>query len=361
MARTFRPPVKRVDRLLARADRLAAWARAQTYLEVRDRPAVKREPRASAPRASCDRRWDGPDRPHVVRAQGLTKFYGHARGVVDLDFSVDGGEVFGFLGPNGAGKTTTIRLMLDLIRPSRGRIELFGVDPRRDIAVRRRIGYLPGDLRLYERLSARDVFSHFAHLRGLDDLSRAFELAERLELEVDRPIHALSKGNRQKVGLVQAFMHFPDLLVLDEPTAGLDPLVQQTFYELIAEVKAAGATVFLSSHVLPEVQHVADRVALIRDGRLVLVAGVDELRAHALARVEVTFATLPAPEAFAAVAGVRELERSGHSVLFALEGEADAFVKALARHRVVAIDSHEADLEDIFLSLYRSEEVRDAA
>jgi ABC-2 type transport system ATP-binding protein len=297
----------------------------------------------------------------VVRAEQLTKFYGRDRGIVDLDFSVDAGEVFGFLGPNGAGKTTTIRLMLDLIRPTRGRVELFGVDPRRNPDLRRRVGYLPGDLRLYDRLTGRELLTYFGRLRGLQGLGAAPALAEQLDLGLDRPIGALSKGNRQKVGLVQAFMHEPELVVLDEPTAGLDPLVQQSFYELVAEAKANGVTVFLSSHFLPEVQHVADRVALIRDGSLVLVAGVDELRAHALARVAVTFATLPPAAAFAGLAGVRELERHNHTVLFSLAGEADALIKALARHRVVAIDSHEADLEDIFLSLYRGEETRHAA
>jgi beta-exotoxin I transport system ATP-binding protein len=297
----------------------------------------------------------------VARAEHLTKFYGRDRGVVDLDFEVDGGEVFGFLGPNGAGKTTTIRLMLDLIRPTRGRIELFGREPHLDVALRRRIGYLPGDLRLYERLTARELLTYFANLRSMRGLGTTTVLADRLELELDRPIRALSKGNRQKVGLVQAFMHEPELLVLDEPTAGLDPLVQHTFYDLLDEAKAGGATVFLSSHVLPEVQHVADRVALVRDGRLVLVAAVDDLRARALTRVAVTFATLPSSSAFAGVAGAREIERSGRTILFSLEGEADALVKALARHRVVAVDSHEADLEDIFLALYGNEETRDAA
>ena len=195
-------------------------------------------------------------------------------------------------------------------------------------------------------------------MKGLGD---ARALASRLELDIDRPVKSLSKGNRQKVGLVQAFMHRPDLLVLDEPTVGLDPLIQQTFYALVTEAKSAGATIFLSSHVLPEVQHVADRVALIREGRLVLLAGVEELRSHALARVAVTFDELPLAAAFAGIAGVRELQRHGKTVLFSLEGEADALVKALALHRVLAIDSHEADLEDIFLSLYQSEEAQDAA
>jgi ABC-2 type transport system ATP-binding protein len=301
-----------------------------------------------------------PDTATAIRAERLTKRYGEARGVLDLSFAVNGGEVFGFLGPNGAGKTTTIRLILDLIRPTAGSIEVFGGDPRRDVDLRRRIGYLPGDLRLYERLTARELCGYFAHLRGLHCQGRAEKCAVRLELPFDRPIGSLSKGNRQKVGLVQAFMHEPDLLVLDEPTAGLDPLIQQTFYELVAEARAAGATIFLSSHVLPEVQHVADRVALIRDGRLVLVASVDELRAHAVARVEATFATPPPLGAFAQIRGVREIDRHGKTVLFALQGEADPLLKALARFRVLGLDSHEADLEDVFLSLYRGE-ARDAA
>ncbi|HEY6960386.1 MAG TPA: ABC transporter ATP-binding protein [Gaiellaceae bacterium] len=296
----------------------------------------------------------------AIEARSLTKMYGHDRGVVDLSFTVERGEVFGFLGPNGAGKTTTIRLLLDLIRATSGRVSLFGVDPRCNVAVRRRVGYVPGDLRLYERLSAAELCRYFANLRGMRTIDRAVAYANRLDLPIDRPIGSLSKGNRQKVGLVQALMHEPDLLVFDEPTAGLDPLVQQTFYGLIDERRAAGATVFLSSHVLPEVQHVADRVALVREGRLVDVASVAALRARAFGRVEATFATLPPPDAFTRVPGARELDRYGETILFALEGEADALVKALGRFHVVALDSHEADLEDIFLSLYRRE-ARDAA
>jgi ABC-2 type transport system ATP-binding protein len=289
----------------------------------------------------------------VVRAEGLTKFYGAQLGVSELGFEVDGAEVFGFLGPNGAGKTTTIRLMLDLIRPTRGQIELFGLDPRKDVHLRRRVGYLPGDLRLYDRLTARELLVYFARLRAIQGVGSAIALADRLGLELERPIRALSKGNRQKVGLVQAFMHQPELLVLDEPTSGLDPLVQQTFYELVGEAKARGATVFLSSHVLSEVQHVADRVGLIREGSLALVATVDELRAHAATSVDVTFADPPPPDAFAEIPEVTELNRWSNRVRLSLRGEADSLLKALARYHVLAIDSHEADLEDIFLALYR--------
>jgi ABC-2 type transport system ATP-binding protein len=291
----------------------------------------------------------------VIEAEGLIKYYGASRGVSGLDFAVEAGEVFGFLGPNGAGKTTTIRLMLDLIRPTAGRIEIFGLDLRRaSVAIRARIGYLPGDLHLYERLTPREHLRYFAALRGLDGLGEGAKLAERFELELDRPIRALSKGNRQKVGLVQAFLHRPDLLLLDEPTSGLDPLVQQTFNDLLREVTAEGKTVFLSSHILSEVQRLADRVAIIREGALELVESVESLRARAFVRVEATFSEPPPQEAFAGLAGVRELERKGAVVLLALEGPADPLIKALARYEVLALDSHEADLEDFFLTLYRN-------
>jgi ABC-2 type transport system ATP-binding protein len=290
----------------------------------------------------------------VIRADRLSKEYGRDRGVADLTFEVAEGEVFGYLGPNGAGKTTTIRLMLDLIRPTAGRVELFGLDVRRDgPEARARIGYLPGDLRLYERLTAREHLRYFASLRGMDDLGDGALLAARLELELDRPIRALSKGNRQKVGLVQSLMHRPALVVFDEPTAGLDPLVQQVVYELVRETTDDGRSVFVSSHVLSEVQRIADRVALIRDGRLELVDTVESMRQRALTHVEVTFAAAPPEGAFDAVPGVHEIERHGPLVRLTLEGSADQLVKALAGFEVHALDSHEADLEDVFLDLYR--------
>jgi ABC-2 type transport system ATP-binding protein len=218
----------------------------------------------------------------VVRADRLSKDYGGHRGVDELTFEVGEGEVFGYLGPNGAGKTTTIRLLLDL-RPTSGRIELFGLDVRRaGPKSRSRLGYLPGDLRLYERLTPREHLRYFASLRGMSGLGDGERLAERLELELDRPIKALSKGNRQKVGLVQALMHRPALAVFDEPTSGLDPLVQQVVYGLVGEATADGRTVFVSSHVLSEVQHIAHRIALIREGRLALVDDIESLRQRAL-------------------------------------------------------------------------------
>jgi ABC-2 type transport system ATP-binding protein len=291
----------------------------------------------------------------VIRAEQLTKSYGQNRGIVEVDFSVEAGEVFGYLGPNGAGKSTTIRLLLDLIRPTSGWLSLFGLDSRRDsVAIRKRLGYLPGDLRLYERMTGRDLLEFFRHLRGAR--GQGEQLAERLDLDLGRRIKELSRGNRQKVGLVQAFMHEPDLLVLDEPTSGLDPLVQETFYELVAEAAQRGGTVFLSSHVLAEVQHMADRVGLIREGWLDLVDSVENLRSRAFTHVEATFADPPPPDTFAGVAGVGQVEQNGAVVRFALEGEIDPLLKALARFHVKALDVREADLEDVFLARYRGEE-----
>ncbi len=261
--------------------------------------------------------------------------------------------MFGFLGPNGAGKTTTIRTLLDLIRPTSGRIEVLGLDAQRESrAVRDRTGYLPGDLRLYDRLTAREHLRYLAGLRGIGDLAPGEEIAARLELELDRPVRTLSKGARQKVGLLLALFHRPELLILDEPTAGLDPLMQQAVYGLLRERLADGATVFFSSHVLAEVQALAARVAAVRDGRLVLVETVERLRERAFERVEATFRHAPPPGAFASVPGVREVERRHDTLVLSLTGSADPLVKALAAYEVLALDVREADLEDVFLELY---------
>ena len=215
----------------------------------------------------------------VVSAEHLSKTYGSDRGVVELDFEVEAGEVFGYLGPNGAGKTTTIRLMLDLIRPSSGRVRLFGLDARREgPQARARVGYLPGDLRLYERLTPREHLRYFASLRGMRDLGDGEQLAERLDLELDRPIKALSKGNRQKVGLVQALMHRPALAVFDEPTSGLDVLVARALLQTIASLKDRGKCIIFSTHIMREVEKLCDRVAIIHHGRILALGSIPELR-----------------------------------------------------------------------------------
>jgi ABC-2 type transport system ATP-binding protein len=289
----------------------------------------------------------------TIRSFALTKRYGQRMGVADLDLEVGAGEVFGYLGPNGAGKTTTIRLLLDLIRPTSGRVELFGLDSRRDsIAIRRRVGYLPGELALYERLTGYELLAHFAHLRGGVDHRRIEELAERLDLDLSPPIKALSKGNKQKVGVVQAFMHQPDLLILDEPTAGLDPLAQTVVHELIKESRAAGRSVFLSSHVLSEVERVADRVGIIRDGRLVATEHVSVLKDKSLHFLEARLASPPPSDAFAHVEGVRTVEVTGNVVRISLSPPMDAVIKALAGFTVEDLTVREPDLEEIFLTYY---------
>jgi ABC-2 type transport system ATP-binding protein len=296
----------------------------------------------------------------AIELRGLTKRYGTARGIEGLDLVVLTGEVFGFLGPNGAGKTTTIRTMLDFQRPTAGTATLLGLDSRRDaVEIHRRTGYLPGDLALYERLTARHMTDWLARLRGIDATSERDALAERFRLDLDRPMRDLSKGNRQKVGLVQAFMHRPQLLLLDEPTGGLDPLMQEEFRVLVREAVAAGATIFLSSHSLDEVERTAGRVGVIRDGRMVTVDSVEDLQAKSKRHVLVRFAHPVAVDEFAALPGVTDAAARDSEVRLSVVGSLDGIVKAAARHTVVDFVSQPADLEEIFLEVYRSQGLGD--
>jgi ABC-2 type transport system ATP-binding protein len=289
----------------------------------------------------------------AIATAGLTKFYGDRRGIVDLDLEVEGGEVFGFLGPNGAGKTTTIRLLLGLIRPSRGSGSVLGNDIEREsLAVRARIGYLPGELRLDERWSARHLLEHLARLRGGVSASEVERLSAHLGLDLDSRVGELSKGNRQKVGVVAALMHDPEVLLLDEPTSGLDPLRQQDVLALIRERAARGRTVFLSSHALAEVQEVAGRVGFIREGRLVAVEGVATLRHRAIRRVEVRLAQGAPPPDLSAIPCVRDASVADGVMRLHVEGPMDPLIKALAAHPVQTLTSEEPDLEEIFLSYY---------
>jgi len=294
----------------------------------------------------------------AIRTEGLTKDYGAGNGLFGLDLEIERGEVFGFLGPNGAGKSTTMRLLLDLIRPSRGSATLLGLDSRAgSLAIRRRVGYLPDGFALYPKLTGAELLDYLAELRGGVDEGSRVALAERFRAELDRPIGELSTGNRQKIGLIQAFMHGPELLILDEPIAGLDPLVQQSLHTLLGEVTRTGGTVFLSSHTLSEVERVADRVAILRGGRLMVVDSLDNLRAVAVQRLEVAFAGEPPdPRRFLPLAGVRSAELAGSHMLISFAGSADPLVKALADFEVRSITSHDDDLEEIFLRYYRGEE-----
>ena len=294
----------------------------------------------------------------VIETQRLTKSYGSHRGIVDVDLAVEEGEIFGFLGPNGAGKTTTIRLLLDLIRPTSGVARVFGIESSADpAAIHRRVGYLPGEFALFDRLTGSQTIEYFASLRGGVDARHQAGLIERFDLDPTRRFREYSKGNKQKVGLVIALQHRPDLLVLDEPTAGLDPLVQQTFFEVLRESAAAGRTVFLSSHVLGEVEKTCDRVAIIREGRIVAVDRVDALRDLAHHEVELRFAGPVPVDAFTGLPGVADVVAIGSTLRMRVTGSMAPIVQAAARHDLVDFETREPSLEQTFLAHYDREAV----
>jgi ABC-2 type transport system ATP-binding protein len=289
----------------------------------------------------------------VIVADHLAKSYGSARGIADVSFRVRAGEVFGFLGPNGAGKTTTIRTLLGFLRPTGGRASIFGLDVTGDgLEIRRRSGYLPGDLELYERMTGGQLVEYLGALRGGVDADTVDRLVARLDLEPDRRIEDLSHGNRQKVGLVQALMHRPDLVVLDEPTQGLDPLVQQEFHRIVREISDEGRTVLVSSHVLSEVERICDRVGIIREGVVVAVESVGDLTARAIRHVQVRFSGTPPVEELRAIDGVQDVTAIDSTVRLVVSGPMDTMVKALARHDVVDLVSEKPSLEEVFLAFY---------
>jgi ABC-2 type transport system ATP-binding protein len=298
----------------------------------------------------------------VIRTEALSKSYGKRRGLAGLDLEVRPGEVYGFLGPNGAGKTTTIRILLDLIRPTRGRATVLGEAPRAGgPALRRRIGYLPGDFTVHGAQTARQLLAHLAHLRGGIPDGQITDLADRFDLDLGVRIGSLSKGNRQKVGVVQAFMHDPELLILDEPTIGLDPLIQQRFLQLVRETRAKGQTIFMSSHVLSEVQQSADRVGIVRDGRMVAVEAVETLRRRAVRRVVIEFDGPVPAEAFGDIPGVTDVTVDGTRLWCHLAGRADGLVKAAARFPVESMTVEDPDLEELFMAYYAGGEASDVA
>ena len=289
----------------------------------------------------------------VIETRALTKRYGTARGIEGISMTVRPAEVFGFLGPNGAGKTTTIRTLLDLLHPTGGSAEVFGLDSRREsLAIRARVGNLPGDFAYEERMTGRELLELFARLRGLRDLGSAARLAERFRADLSRPLRELSRGNRQKVGLIQALFHDPELLILDEPTSGLDPLMQEEFLRVIAEARDRGATVFLSSHELDEVERSCDRVAIIREGRLVAVEEVEAMRGRAYRDVAVRFERPVDPAEIARLPGVGPVTADNGSLRFRASGDLDSVVKALAAHPVVDVEIRRPALEDLFLAYY---------
>ena len=290
----------------------------------------------------------------VIELESLTKHYGDVVGIQDLSLEVSDGEVFGLLGPNGAGKTTTIRLILDFIRPTSGKISVFGLSPRSDgLAIRRRVGYLPGDFVTYDHMTGGTVTEYFTHLRHAEPV-KLEALCERFQLDLSRKIGQLSKGNKQKIGLVQAFMNDPDLLILDEPTAGLDPLLQHEFQEMVREEREQGKTIFMSSHVMSEVEATCDRVGIIRDGELVTLDTVSHLTELSLWTVEVAYADPVDELMFDGLTGVSVTAATDRAFTLYVSGDGsmDAVIKAASKHRVASFQSEHASLEDAFLKYY---------
>jgi ABC-2 type transport system ATP-binding protein len=289
----------------------------------------------------------------IIQTTKLTKFYGKQRGIEEVELSVQQGEVFGYLGPNGAGKTTTIRTLLDFIRPTGGSAAIFGLDAREhSVAIHQRTGYLNGELALYENMTGEDLLKYLGNLRGGLDWKFVQQLAERFQCDLPRKVQGLSLGNKQKLGLLQAFMNKPELIILDEPTNGLDPLMQHEFYDLLTETKKEGRTIFLSSHILPEVEKVCDRVGIIREGRLVTVENIEEMKAHAVRKLEIVFAGPVPEEKFVSVPGVHDIVVQGNVLTCSVVGSLDALVKAAAGYEVSNIISHEPTLEEIFMTYY---------
>jgi ABC-2 type transport system ATP-binding protein len=288
-----------------------------------------------------------------VTMTSLSKRFGGFTALDGVSIELEPGEVFGYLGPNGAGKTTTLRVLMGFLRPTAGITRVFGLDAWQDApAVHRRVGYVPGEVALYGRLTGWDLLTFLGNLRGGVDNEHVHQLAKRLDADLDRQLHTLSKGNRQKVAIVQALMGRPDLLILDEPTSGLDPLVQQQVHELLREHAEAGGTVLLSSHVLSEVQRVADRVGIIRAGRLVAVERLDDLRRKSLHHVQVTFAQ-PVDASSFVMDGVQDLDVHGVQLSCAASQAAlDPLFRAVTRHHVVDLSCEEASLDDTFLAFY---------
>jgi len=289
----------------------------------------------------------------AIKTEGLTKDYGGGRGLFDLDLEVAEGEVFGYLGPNGSGKSTTIRLLMGLIHATRGSASILGLDSmRQSVAVKGLVGFIPGELPQFGGLRGRDIVGHFGALRGGVDQARVKEITERLDLDLGLKFRQYSSGNKRKLAILLAFMHRPKLLILDEPSSGLDPLNQQEFFRLVQEARAAGATVFLSSHVLSEVEHVCQRVGIIRRGKLVKVARLEELHEMHVRRVEVEFAGDAQPSLFEHLPGIEKVESDGHRVTFTARGSFEQIADALAGHHVVNLASHEPSLEEVFLTYY---------
>lgn len=290
---------------------------------------------------------------------GLTKRFGHKLAVNNVSLELHEGEVFGFLGPNGAGKSTTIRLVMDFLRPTDGWVELLGGQSFQErTALHDRVGYLAGDIALYENMTGRKLLKFLARIGRKVDWKYVDELAERFEAVLDRPIRQLSKGNRQKIGLIQAFMHRPKLLILDEPTSGLDPLMKQVFYDLVREVSEQGATVFVSSHDLTEVQKICHRAGFIRDGKLIAIENIATMKHLSTHRYIVAFAKKPSLAAARKLPSITDVQHRGDEYEFTVKGDAAEFVSFIAEHKPKVLRESELELEELFMRYYEGEEAK---
>ncbi|MBP6880531.1 ABC transporter ATP-binding protein [Candidatus Saccharibacteria bacterium] len=291
-----------------------------------------------------------------LKLNGLTKSYGKFRGVEDISLELKTGEVFGFLGPNGAGKSTVIRTVLNFIKPTSGSITIFGKDSVKDsVEIKRHIGYLAGDIALYENMKGGDILKFLTNLGKNTEWKYVDELVKRLGATLDRPIHTLSKGNVQKIGLIQAFMHKPQLLILDEPASGLDPLMKQVFYDMVLEMKSQGKTIFVSSHDLTEVQKICDRAAFIRQGKLIAIEDIKNAKSLNLRRYQATFSSEPDRTNFDKLASVKDIEISDNELTATITGSVTEFINELAKHKPIDLDEQETDIEDLFMHYYKKD------
>ena len=295
-----------------------------------------------------------PNSIPAIEICGLSKNFGDTHALVDLTVTVAPGQVFGFLGPNGSGKTTAIRCLMDEIRPTAGSARILNLDTHTNsVAIRRQLGYLPGDLVLYSNLSGKDILQYFANLRGGVDQNYVDELAERLGAHLDKKVGDLSTGNRQKIGIIQAFMNKPDLIIFDEPSAGLDPLVQRELQAMIRELADRGGSVFLSSHSLSEVQRVADLIGILRQGSLIALEPISSMRAKGIRKVELELDKTPERSTFSEIQGVRDVLVEGNRVFLSYEGTMDKLLAVVTQHcQLIDVSTNEADLEEVFLTYY---------
>jgi ABC-2 type transport system ATP-binding protein len=291
-----------------------------------------------------------------LKLKSVYKSYGSSRGISDISLELKRGESFGFLGPNGAGKTTTIRLILDFIRPQKGSISIFGLDSIKDSSIiKKKVGYLAGDISLYNNMTGQQFLNYLTSFGRNTDWELVNELTNKLQAELNRPIKDLSKGNRQKIGLIQAFMHKPDLIILDEPTSGLDPLMQGIFYDMVKRATQNNQTIFLSSHNLEEVQKICHRAAFIREGKLIAVNDIAKTNDIAIHKFIITFNDIPKLEEFNSIKGVDKIDINHKTLSINIKGSINPLIKELARHSVASIEPQETSLEETFMHYYQGE------